>query len=663
MSSSSRNRRPYAFSPENGEYKSLYASSPDDEHSGQEGLADFTERQPRVAHRPDSVSTRSHPDSASTRSHPDPISARSRPSQPSDYCSSRPSDSRPSRPSDSRPSRPSDSRSGRPHVSFNHYKGHHDKAPASPDDNNTDSDTIKLLELRAVNEKLMRKIQDLEACEKTSLEYEQMFEALRDVVYDTKDDIQKIAGHIAVSSTGEIPGIGTFGIPLNPKEIHYKNLKYWPQSAWLAVRRKAKPKDCKAPVLSLFFEDESGKMVSDEVKEEVRGDLAAYWVDMLQEGHVPVHYSGLGLKRREDFRLTMEGKYPWLRLCEGHWKVRQLWVNHYKKTWIAAIIDNDPELKIKFANHPLAPIVVEIITDSEDSQPPRKRARASSKEKVLIVISSDTEIAAPASTPVPPTTTPIAPASTPAVTSTGSKCGRQDAGNIPGPEPPKKSKGKGVASDFHPAKAPPKKKITAKIGKADPFANVKIAQVIPAAPPVQNTPVASGSRIRLSSPPPPSPSQASDAEITDNSISPGPGALTQIRAALEGYDFPSSPTHSESSAAPVDPSPPVRAPITATTPPVISPIITTLTPSSGSNGNDSDSGTATPGSPKPPPAKRMKTGSQGRFPWRKLWCAEWMSAPGENRTKAAFDRYIRDTVTDEMKQAKIKELKSRPQNK
>ncbi|KAF9781658.1 hypothetical protein BJ322DRAFT_1111578 [Thelephora terrestris] len=273
--------------------------------------------------------------------------------------------------------------------------GHYAKAPASPDDDSTDSDTIKFLELRAINEKLMRKIQELEAREKTSLEYEEMFEALRDVVYDTKDDIQKIAGHIAVSSTGEIPGIKTFGIPLNPKKIHYENLKYWPQSAWLAVRRKAKPKDSKAPVLSLFFEDESGEMVSDEVKEEVRGDMTAYWVDMLHEGKVPVHYSGLGLKHREDFRLTMEGKYPWLQLCEGHWKVRQLWVNHYKKTRIAAIIDNDPELKIKFANHPLVPIVVDIITDSEDTQPLKKRARASSKEKVTIVISSDTEIAAP----------------------------------------------------------------------------------------------------------------------------------------------------------------------------------------------------------------------------------------------------------------------------
>ena len=42
-----------------------------------------------------------------------------------------------------------------------------------------------------------------------------MFEGLRDAIYDTKDDVQKIAEHIAANLTGEIPGIGTFGIPLN----------------------------------------------------------------------------------------------------------------------------------------------------------------------------------------------------------------------------------------------------------------------------------------------------------------------------------------------------------------------------------------------------------------------------------------------------------------
>ena len=28
----------------------------------------------------------------------------------------------------------------------------------------------------------------------------------------------------------------------------------------------------------------------------------------------------------------MEEKYPWLRLCEAHWKVDQLWVSYFS-TW------------------------------------------------------------------------------------------------------------------------------------------------------------------------------------------------------------------------------------------------------------------------------------------------------------------------------------------
>jgi hypothetical protein len=50
--------------------------------------------------------------------------------------------------------------------------------------------------------------------------------------------------------------------------------------------------------------------------------------------------------------------------------------------------------------------------------------------------------------------------------------------------------------------------------------------------------------------------------------------------------------------------------------------------------------------------KLCKEKGTNKIHYRKLWCAEWMSEPGENRTKAAFDRYIRDAVTDEMKQVR-----------
>jgi len=37
----------------------------------------------------------------------------------------------------------------------------------------------------------------------------------------------------------------------------------------------------------------------------------------------------MGFTIKEEFRLILEGKYPFLRLCEGHWKVGQLWINNF----------------------------------------------------------------------------------------------------------------------------------------------------------------------------------------------------------------------------------------------------------------------------------------------------------------------------------------------
>jgi hypothetical protein len=139
--------------------------------------------------------------------------------------------------------------------------------------------------------------------------------------------------HLTTTVTGAIPGIAPAGIPLNPRQADYELSNYWRQAPWQAIRSKSKTKDPNSSILSLFMEDEFGKPVSDEVKEEVRGDLYGYWADVLNDvnntGEVLTRYKDLGFKRKEDFRKTMEGKYPWLRLCEGHWKVRQLWINHF----------------------------------------------------------------------------------------------------------------------------------------------------------------------------------------------------------------------------------------------------------------------------------------------------------------------------------------------
>ena len=205
--------------------------------------------------------------------------------------------------------------------------------------------------------------------------------------------------HLTATVTGAIPGIAPAGIPLNPRQANYELSKYWRQAPWQAIRNKSKSKDPNLPILSLFMEDEFGNPVSDEVKEEVRGDLYGYWTDVLNDidntGEVLTRYKDLGFKRKEDFRKTMEGKYPWLRLCEGHWKVRQLWINHFS-SWKRVHMPAPPpptnpadpngvtpiELSSDEGDsddrEPMTPI--EISSDGDDSPTGSKRRREESND-------------------------------------------------------------------------------------------------------------------------------------------------------------------------------------------------------------------------------------------------------------------------------------------
>ncbi|KAF9784528.1 hypothetical protein BJ322DRAFT_1109247 [Thelephora terrestris] len=595
--------------------------------------------------------------------------------EPRAACVSGPTGSHRSHPYDSRArcdpkSRGHGSHSGKSRISVPAKKYH--SQSSSPVDNDNPN-LIELMDLRAKCARLQREVHDAHLLGKSSLEYEQMLEGLRDAIYDMKDDVQKIAEHIAANYTGEIPGIRTFGIPLNPKQVDYKRVKFWPRSVWQEIRNGAKLKESRAldsrppPVLTLFFEDEFGVPVLADVKEEVQGDLTTYWVDMLQNSKLPMHYSGLGLNRQEDFRKTMEEKYPWLRLCEGHWKVRQIWVNYYRKSRILAIIENDPTLKKKFtAILPDPADILEISSDTEGSQPTGNQK----KKKVVLVISSEAEDGSPA----PGNTTNEAPvrASNPTINlepmessgpSTGSKRGRPESDDMR-PASPKKSKGKGKATamttDFHPPKAQPKKN-TAKIGKTDIFSKVKVTQPAPKALPVQNPPVVSGTSAVDPQPPRPSTPQNPPVASGSCAVQPSPprSATPEQTLCWPSYSLSRSLYPDKGHAqGPSQFEPNPQFFVGSPPPPVITPIIATLAPSNNGNTNgDSDSLTAPSVSPEPvaTPTKK-RTGAKGRFPWRQLWLGEWLAISGN--TKAGFNAYLKE-ITDKAKAAKINELKSR----
>ncbi|KAF9642394.1 hypothetical protein BDM02DRAFT_3133121 [Thelephora ganbajun] len=504
--------------------------------------------------------------------------------------------------------------------------------------------------------------------------YEELFNGLHDVIDETRDDVRKIAHHIAANSTRQIPGIESSGIPLVPKKSDYPHLKYWNQAPWQEIRNGTRVKDIDSPVLSLFFEDESGNLVSDEVKEEVRGDLYAYWLDMVTDKEIPVHYNGLSLRRQEDYRKTMEGKYPWLRLCEGHWKVKQIWVSHWKKDRFPSLAPKKPkrntladvssgtkgsqpapkeaksetliELSSDTNNSSPAPketkskIPIKLSSDTEDSSPAPK------KPKILIELSTDTEDSSP---------TPIKPTSNKDNVSAGSK--RRRGSEDPDAGSSKKWKGKGrdaEISGLHPPRPQPKRKNPAKMGKDEisdfpPSANIQVTSTVSNTPSIQNTSVVLGSGTIHSSPPHlPTPEQTlctTSRDILEALNATIAAPLTQAEMPLDKLSCLATPEFSP------DPRPPKITPIVATA--------TSLSEASDKNSFDKDLNNVATSSSPPEPAG-VPTKKRGPFPWKRVWCKEWME--DTKGTKRGFDKYLKG-VDPKAKEAKIDALKLTTANK
>ena len=153
--------------------------------------------------------------------------------------------------------------------------------------------------------------------------------------------MHKLIHHLSTTVTGQIEGLESPGIPLNPKKQDYKHVKYWEQGAWREIRNDPKLKkhfSGNSSIASLFYEDEYGKQVSADVRAAVRQDLLGYWEDMVQDGKMPRPWKSAGFTTQSKFQSAFESKYPWLRLCDGHWKAKQIWIANWKTSRFASPI-------------------------------------------------------------------------------------------------------------------------------------------------------------------------------------------------------------------------------------------------------------------------------------------------------------------------------------
>jgi hypothetical protein len=82
-----------------------------------------------------------------------------------------------------------------------------------------------------------------------------------------------------------------------------------------------------------FLEKDNGKLISYDDKKQLYRAMRGFWNDRIDGHNTPLNWSSAGETLRNTFRDFLEGKFFYLRLCAGHWKVEELWKRNYH-SWL-----------------------------------------------------------------------------------------------------------------------------------------------------------------------------------------------------------------------------------------------------------------------------------------------------------------------------------------
>lgn len=142
-------------------------------------------------------------------------------------------------------------------------------------------------------------------------------------------------------------------VPLKPlKKADYPNVKFWDRqrhgkTEYTAIRVAASddddgdlPSDSerddkivfnkreKNKIFS-FLENDDGEPITLAEKDALYSEVRGWWNENIDTARVPQNWSSAGTTLRDRFRNDIEEKFPFLRLCSGHWKVDAIWKKNY----------------------------------------------------------------------------------------------------------------------------------------------------------------------------------------------------------------------------------------------------------------------------------------------------------------------------------------------
>lgn len=181
--------------------------------------------------------------------------------------------------------------------------------------------------------------------------YNHLVEKLANKIDRTRSDIKKIAANMPRQTPGPVeemdhmttPSQASPTIPSSLKKKDFPKVKHWTPDTWRTLRhRKGDTRLEQAtgvPTLCQFWEDELGEIIPSARRGAVTRAAQAFWQQKHNAGVRLDTLTNIGLDLLTDFRNTMENEFPWLRLCDDHWKADQLWINHFSN-WTPAVANS-----------------------------------------------------------------------------------------------------------------------------------------------------------------------------------------------------------------------------------------------------------------------------------------------------------------------------------
>ena len=128
-------------------------------------------------------------------------------------------------------------------------------------------------------------------------------------------------------------------LPQLPK-ANTPKVKHWFEASYKDTRKKGKNGEAnlddssekvKGSILSCYMEDENGDEIPKPQRDEARQVAKGFFNSLLRFGWAPPVWGRAGIDIQNEYLHIMEDRFPFLRLCDNHWKARRIATNSYSQ--------------------------------------------------------------------------------------------------------------------------------------------------------------------------------------------------------------------------------------------------------------------------------------------------------------------------------------------